>query len=42
MKLLQLEWEYDKQIFHTTAIVSSTTNKIIYDNVGTIAASETN
>ncbi len=40
MKLLQLEWEYDKQIFHTTAIVSSTTNKIIYDNVGTIAASE--
>ena len=40
MKLLQLEWEYDKQIFHTIAIVSSTTNKIIYDNVGTIAASE--
>lgn len=40
MKLLQLEWEYDKQIFHTTAIVSSTTNKIIYDNVGTIAVSD--
>ena len=40
MRLLQLEWEYDKQTFYTTAIVSNTANKIIYDNVGTIAASE--
>ena len=40
MRLLQLEWEYDKQTFYTTAIVSNTANKIIYDNVGTIAAFE--
>lgn len=40
MKLLRLEWEYNKQTFYTTAIVSNTTNRIIYDNVGTTAASK--